>query len=114
MNGYAAYGRVQNITESPRAIEARLLTQATVALRTARENPTDKAQMYDALIWNMKIWDAFMVDLADDNNRLPKDLRKSLINVAAWVSRHTFKVMDGQGKVDALITVNTNIIDGLK
>jgi flagellar protein FlaF len=114
MNGYAAYGRVQNITESPRAVEARLLSQATVALRNARENPTDKAQMYDALIWNMKIWDAFMVDLSDNNNRLPKDLRQSLINLAAWVSRHTFKVMDGQGKIDALITVNTNIIDGLR
>lgn len=114
MNGYAAYGRVQNVTETPRAIEARLLTQATAALRQAKDNPKDRAKMYDALIWNMKIWDAFMVDLSDDNNRLPKDLRKSLLGLAAWVSRHTFKVMDGQAQVDALIVVNSNIIDGLK
>jgi flagellar protein FlaF len=114
MNGYAAYGRVQNTTEDPRRIEFRLLSQVTAALRTAKAQPNDRPKFYNALVWNKKVWDAFMVDLVDERNKLPKDIRQSLITLSAWVSKQTFAVMDGKASIDALIEVNINIIDGLK
>lgn len=114
MKGYAAYGRVQNATEDPRNIEFRLLAQVTAALRMAKEHPDDRPKLYDALIWNKKVWDAFALDLVDANNRLPKELRQTLVNLSAWVSKHTFAVMDGNGQIDPLIEVNSNLMEGLK
>jgi flagellar protein FlaF len=114
MKGYAAYGRVQNTTEGPRQIEFRLLAQVTAALRTAKSQPDDRPGYYKALIWNKKVWDAFMVDLVDDRNQLPADMRRSLIKLGAFVSKHTFAVMDGNAGIDALIEINTSIMDGLK
>ena len=58
--------------------------------------------------------DAFMCDLVDDTNKLPKPTRNQLIALAAWVSKQTFAVMDGNAKIDALIDVNVSIVDGLK
>lgn len=114
MKGYAAYDRVQNTTQNPRQIEYRLLAQATTALRTAKAKPDDRPNYYNALVWNKKIWDAFLCDLVDDKNQLPKPVRNQLIKLASWVSKHTFKVMDGNGSIDTLIDINTNIMDGLK
>lgn len=114
MTGYAAYGRVQNAIEDPRKVEFRLLAQVTAALRAAQSQPDDRPKLYDALIWNKKVWDAFMIDLADERNRLPRDVRQPLINLAAWVSKQTFAVMDGKGAIDALIEVNSQVMEGLK
>jgi flagellar protein FlaF len=114
MNGYAAYGRVQNTTEDPRRIEFRLLSQVTAALRTAKSQPNDRQKFYNALVWNKKVWDAFLCDLIDDRNQLPKPMRKSLVELATWVSKQTFKVMDGNATIDSLIEVNGSVMDGLK
>jgi flagellar protein FlaF len=114
MNGYAAYGRVQNTTEDPRRIEFRLLAQVTGALRAAQADPNDRPKLYNALIWNKKVWDTFMADLVDERNQLSGEIRKSLLKLGAWVSKHTFAVMDGKGTVDALIEVNSSVMDGLK
>jgi len=114
MKGYAAYDRVQNTTQNPRQVEYRLLAQVTAALRAAKAKPDERASFYNALVWNKKVWDAFLVDLVDDRNQLPKPMRQQLIKLAAWVSKQTFAVMDGNASIDALIDVNTNIMDGLK
>lgn len=114
MKGYAAYDRVQNTTQNPRQVEYRLLAQVTTALRAAKAKPDDRPNYYNALVWNKKIWDAFLCDLVDDKNQLPKPVRNQLIKLASWVSKHTFKVMDGNGSIDALIDINANMMDGLK
>lgn len=114
MKGYAAYDRVQNTTEGPRQIEYRLLGQVTSALRAAKTKPDDRPGFYNALVWNKKVWDAFLCDLVDDRNQLPKPMRQSLMKLAAWVSKQTFAVMDGNGSIDTLIEINANIMDGLK
>src|SRR6185369_17785799 len=71
MKGYAAYDRVQNTTEGPRQVEYRLLAQVTSALRAAKAKPDDRPGFYNALVWNKKVWDAFLCDLVDDRNQLP-------------------------------------------
>lgn len=114
MKGYAAYDRVSKTTENPRQVEYRLLAQVTSALHAAKAKPDDRPNFYNALVWNKKVWDAFLCDLADDKNQLPKPLRDQLMKLAAWVSKQTFAVMDGNGSIDTLIDINTNIMDGLK
>ena len=81
MKGYAAYDRIQNTTEGPRQVEYRLLGQVTSALRAAKTKPDDRPGFYNALVWNKKVWDAFLCDLIDDRNQaamrvLGKELAK--------------------------------------
>lgn len=113
MSGYQAYGRVQNATENPRSMEYRLLGQVTAALTKARDGKRGTAEFVDALLWNKKVWDAFIVDLSSEGNRLPKELRAQIIGIGLWVGRETIQVLDGTGDIDALINVNKTIMEGL-
>jgi flagellar protein FlaF len=113
MSGYQAYGRAQNVTENPRSTEYRLLAQVSVALTRARDGKRGTAEFVDALLWNKKVWDAFIVDLSSDGNRLPMELRAQIIGIGLWVGRETILVLDGNGDLDALINVNRTIMEGL-
>ena len=111
---YVAYGRVQNRVESHRQVEYRLLAQVTGALIAARDTPGDKRKLFDAVLWNQKVWDAFLHDLSGEGNGLPIELRKHLIAICLSVRRETAAIIDGKGDVEVLITVNRNIMDGLR
>jgi len=114
MTGYNAYRRVQNASESPRAVERRLLGDVSAALIRAKENPTDIPRLIDALLWNKQVWDHFMIDLNDEENKLPLDLKRNLIGLGLWVNRETQRVMDGETDCGTLIEINQIIMDGLK
>ena len=60
------------------------------------------------------LWDAFLHDLSDPENRLPSELKKKIISLCLWVRRETDAVIDGKTRVDDLIKVNRNIMDGLR
>ena len=114
MTGYSAYRRVQNVSETPRAIERRLLGEVTAALIAAKDNPADVPRLIDGLLWNKQVWDHFMIDLNDEGNKLPLELKKNLIGLGIWVNRETQRVMDGDTDCAALIEINQIIMDGLK
>jgi len=113
MSGYQAYGRAQNTTENPRSMEYRLLAQVCGALSRARDGKRGTSDFVDALLWNKKVWDAFIIDLSSDGNQLPKELRAQIIGIGLWVGRETIQVLDGNGDIDALINVNRTIMEGL-
>lgn len=110
---YVAYGRTQNRVEDPRQIEYRLLAQVTGALIDVRDGK-DKRKYFDALLWNQRVWDAFLHDVSDDRNQLPMPLRKRIVALCLWVRKETNALIDGSGDLEALITVNRNIMDGLR
>lgn len=112
--GYAAYHTAQTKADDPRDLEYRLLAQVTGALLKAKDNPNDIKTLIDAALWNRDVWSALRVDLADDNNGLPKQLRAAIISISLWIEKETHNVMDGKGDVDALIDINRNIMAGLK
>ena len=110
---YVAYGRTQNRVENPRQVEYRLLGQVTGALIAVRGS-TDKRKFFDALLWNQRVWDAFLHDVSDEGNQLPAPLRRQIIGICLWVRRETDALIDGKGDIEALITVNRNIMEGLR
>lgn len=110
---YVAYGRTQNRVENPRQVEYRLLGQVTGALIAVRDT-RDKRKFFDALLWNQRVWDAFLHDVSDENNQLPTPLRKQIIALCMWVRKETDALIDGKGDLEALITVNRNIMEGLR
>lgn len=109
----SAYGRLQNRVESQRQVEYRLLGQVTGALMNAK-TAGDKRKYFDAVLWNQRVWDAFFHDVMDSGNRLPPELKR-LITTLYWTIRdETDRLIAGRGDLDTLITVNRNIMEGLR
>ncbi|MBM3547117.1 MAG: flagellar FlaF family protein [Alphaproteobacteria bacterium] len=113
MRGYGAYLKAQNAAEPPRAVERRLMGAVTAALIEARDNPTKLAVKFDAILWNKRVWDSFIGELAEETNHLPQPMKNTLIRLGAWVTFETQRVMDGLSTPDALIEINQQIVEGL-
>lgn len=114
MYGYNAYQKVTHVTQTPRTAEHRLLGNVTAALMAADRTPEDKKKLVDALLWNKKVWDNFVIEVRDNDNQLPEQLRDSLIGIGIWVTQETYRVMDSVSDVKSLIEVNTIIMEGLR
>ena len=114
LNGYATYKTASTQTGDSRDVEYRLLAQVTSALIQARDDINNVKKRCEAAAWNRDVWAALRTDLTDESNRLPRELRASLISVSLWIEKETFAVMDNTGDIDALIDVNRNIMAGLK
>lgn len=111
---YAAYQRVQNIAEDPRAIEYRLLGQVTAALMDADRDSSNGAKIVEAALWNRRVWSAFKVDLLSEANGLPPDLRGKLVSIALFVERETSQILSFKSDLSWVIGINKTIMDGLK
>jgi flagellar protein FlaF len=113
MRGYAAYAKVQNVAENPRAIERRLIGTVTGALVRAREHPGNLAELIEALLWNKRVWDHMTNEVVAEDNRLPSELRKGLVTLGAWISGETQRILDGEADTDTLIEINQQVMEGL-
>jgi flagellar protein FlaF len=120
----AAYKKTIRESESPRQIERRILSRVTYDLTHTGQgydaSETGEARLAilagglrDSLYENQKFWAAMRYDLSETDNALPDGLKASLISIALWVDRETSALMAGQGRLTALIEVNTNITSGL-
>ncbi len=113
---YNAYTKAQNTgaAASPRDLEYRLLGAVTAALLEADETGI-VIKRVDAVCWNRDVWAAFRRDLNHPHNALPQNIKDDLIDLAKWVDRETFRILSGETiKMDGLIEVNKNIMNGLK
>lgn len=114
MNGYNAYAAAMNNTEDPRSTEYRLLGSVTGALIRANTAEASLQDRLNALLWNQQVWEAFLVDLSDEDNALPQNLRASLINLSLWIIKETDALMDIGDDLEAMILINRNIMEGLR
>jgi flagellar biosynthesis activator protein FlaF len=109
-----AYQKAAGTAEDPRLTEYRLFGDVTRALIEAQ-----KADLYDyrtkvdALDWNRRLWSVLGVDCASDDNKLPTEVRASIVSLSIWVSKHTSLVMRGEGEIEDLIEINRMIMAGL-
>ncbi len=108
-----AYRKAQTVSESPRQTEYRLFAQVTRALITARDETQTGAPLINTLDWNRRLWSTLSTDCGAQGNGLPKPLRAQIISLALWVSRYSSEVARGKADIDALIDVNTAIMEGL-
>lgn len=113
---YSAYKSTQraSATNDPRDLEYRLLAQVTGHLIKARDGEASLQEKLDAVLRNEKIWGVFLADLNDAENRLPKQLRVGLANLALFVIKETALVMETDAGLDDLIMINRQIMAGLK
>ncbi len=113
MQAYAAYNQVQNVTENPRSVEYRLLSQVTAELMAASEASSTIQRRSEALKWNRQVWSTFRLDLVGEDNKLPADLKAKLISLSFFVDRETVEVLYERANFDNLIEVNRNVMKGL-
>lgn len=110
-----AYGRPQGSTRSPRSIEYDLFARTTQRLTAAwSQRDTDFAGFATALNDNVRLWRALAVDVADDGNGLPIDLRARLYYLYKFTAEHSRKLLRRQGSVEVLVDINTAIMRGLR
>ena len=108
-----AYKKARAITERPRAVEHRLMTEITEEMMGARRAGMQGKQLMPALHRNREVWSAFSAVCGATGNELPARLRASMISLSLWVDRYTSDVVAGRGSIDALIDVNVSVIEGL-
>ena len=113
MQGYAAYAKVQPTNDSHRDLEYRVLGRVTGALIKASADGSALSEVYDAALWNEKVWHVFRCDLSSTENKLPADLKGSLISLAIWVSKETCRVLDNTAGLDGVININRQVKAGL-
>ena len=66
-----------------------------------------------ALDRNRRLWAMLQDNLFLQDNQLPQPLKDQLISLASWVEGYTTRVLEGDGDMNALIAVNTTIMEGL-
>jgi len=111
--GISAYQRARTFTEAPRSTEHRLLGQVTGAMIEAERANLKGAVLMDVLHWNREIWATFGATCTDAANRLPPELRASIISLSLWVDRHSSEIISGRAELRDLIEVNRLIMEGL-
>lgn len=109
-----AYQQAAARSESPRDMEYRLFAQVTRALMDAAKfAPEDLKNRIDALDWNRRMWAVLGADCQHPDNKLPPQLRASIISLSIWVSKHTSLVIRRQEEIEPLIEINRMIMQGL-
>ena len=117
MNSFALAQRAYAPTAAPvrsnRSIEYDVIARITYRLKTAIKGQA-LPPLLEALHENRKLWRTLAVDVADDGNGLPQDLRARIFYLAEFTDHHTKKVIREKASAVPLLEVNTAILRGLK
>ena len=106
------YQQVQRASETQRDFELRVFRQVTFALQKAKQD-NDNIGLVRAATNNYLLWQTLLNDVVSDDNKLPRDLRRSIAIVAKAVSKEIDENINGNLDVDFLVNINNNIIEGL-
>jgi flagellar protein FlaF len=112
-----AYQQVGKQTVSPRVLEANLLSRAAAQLQVVRDDWENKRpDLYEALLFNRKLWNIFLTSVTGEQSRLPDKLRENIANLGIFVMKQTISMQDSPspGKLDALININRELAAGLR
>jgi flagellar protein FlaF len=108
-----AYHQARAITERPRAVEQRLMTEITQEMMGAQRAGMKGVQLMPSLDRNREVWSVFSAVCGAQGNQLPAELRAKMISLSLWVDRYTSEVIAGRDSIDNLIEVNLSVIEGL-
>jgi flagellar protein FlaF len=112
----AAYARVAQQISSPREVEAKALLKAAMKLQDVQTNwETNRGALYEALIFNRKLWSIFVSAALNDDNPQSIEVRQNIANIGVFVLKRTveLEVEPEAAKLTSLIEINRNIAAGL-
>mgnify|MGYP006193859235 CR=1 FL=1 len=101
-----AYQQVGKQTVSPRVLEANLLSRAAAQLQIVRDDWDNKRpDLYEALLFNRKLWNIFLTSVTGEESRLPDKLREALADlVKPWQISGGYRPYQPVGCVDCRMT----------
>lgn len=106
------------LDDAPKAArerERKALEHCINLLRSAQKQGSGSRESIEALVFARRLWSAFIEDLANTENDLPKALRADLISIGLWVMREADDIRLGKSdKFGDLIDVCEVIAEGLK
>jgi flagellar biosynthesis activator protein FlaF len=109
------YRQAQISTGEPRQREYQLFAEITRDLLAASDlgSLDERQNLIRVLSRNRRLWQVLALDCSDNNNELPDETRAGIISLAMWVERHSRAIINEQGDIEALVNVNTTIMEGL-
>jgi len=118
-NPLQTYEAVSRATLSGRDIEAAVLTKGALKLRQCQEMWEEdgrQTRLDEALKFNQRVWSVFQGELGREDNPLPKDLRRDLLRLSAFIDKRIFETMayPSPEKLTSIIEINQNIAAGLR
>jgi len=74
------------------------------------------ASLDQALKFNQRIWSIFQVELGKEDNPLPRELRRDVLRLSAFIDKRILESMGtpDPDKLTAIININNNIAAGLR
>ena len=104
---------------SPRELEAQLLMRAASQLQAVKDGAVTKmADVLSAVRYNRILWVLFAFSTSNPDNPLPIEIRKNVINLAAFVVNRSITLETTAEpqpeRVDVLININREIAAGLR
>ncbi|MEL6205617.1 MAG: flagellar biosynthesis regulator FlaF [Pseudomonadota bacterium] len=110
----AAYGAKAAPVRTHRGTEYAVFANITKRIRASSQRGRDGFNdLASALHDNMRLWTILAVDVADDGNRLPIEMRAQIFSLAEFTRQHTAKILRREAAVDPLIEINVAIMKGL-
>lgn len=110
-----AYFNAKTPIKTERSIEYQIFSKVTHQLKTSSpETLAGFKELAKAVQINRKLWNILAVDVSDSQNKLPQNLRAQIFYLAEFTEIHSQKVLSGSETVDALVSVNTSIMRGLR
>ena len=115
---HEAYASAARIAPTdPRELEASVLLKAASQLQRIRDNweGTPGRTLYDALVYNRKLWTVFATSVTEEESALPRETRQNIANLALFIFKHTLAIQTEPAPeaLDTLININRQIAAGL-
>lgn len=114
---YASASRMA--PKDPREFEASILTRAAGQLQRIRDNWATESgtSLYDALVYNRRIWTVFAASAAENEHPLPREIKQNIANLAVFIFKRTSEIESATEPqpqlLDTLIMINREIAAGL-
>lgn len=102
-------------TRSDRRAEYEVIGRVTQELRDGAMNQqNDFPAFVGALHNNQRLWTALVVDIMDEKNPIPNDLKSRIVYLAEFTKHHTRLVLKKKASIMPLLEINMAVLRGLK
>ena len=112
----ACYDEVlEDSQAAARRMEYQALDRCVYLLQKAALGGARSVVAVDALHWTRQLWQAFIVELSDDANALPVELRANLISIGVWVLKEAEAIrLDHSENFAGIADICGIVRDGLR
>lgn len=113
----SAYSKTAQTTQSPRELEASLLTKAAHRLQAAAQNWSAGTEgLVEALTYNRRIWTVLAAAATEPESPLPSTVKANIAQLAAFIFHRTLSIQlePAPDKLAVLVRINREIAAGLR